>query len=171
MPGLGKLSIMRAPHIGTICVQCQRAHKARTGLNAGHLNMTLTKPRALNDRYLAYRVVGAQMAVAVLIPLLVWIASGKNAAIAALTGGGIAVLGNLYFAVQAFRFSGARASREMVQAFYRGEAGKFVIVMLLFAAAFHGLDGIRDTALYLFIAFILVYGIAWLAPLILKQVK
>lgn len=79
------------------------------------------------------------------------------------------MLGNLYFAIQAFRFSGARASQEMVRAFYRGEAGKFVIVMLLFIASFRLIDGIRDTAPYLIAAFFLVYGIAWVAPLVLGR--
>lgn len=133
--------------------------------------MALTKPRAINDRHLAYYVIGTQAAVSVLLPVLVWIVLGKGAAVAALAGGWIATLGNFYFAVQAFRFSGARASRDMVRAFYRGEAGKFVIVMLLFIATFRLVDGIRDTAPYLFAAFFLVYGIAWMAPLILGRGK
>jgi len=133
--------------------------------------MAVTKPRALNDRYLAYYVVGSQAVASLLLPILVWFAAGKSAAVAALAGGWIATLSNLYFAVQAFRFSGARASRDMVRAFYRGEAGKFVIVMLSFIAAFRLLDGIRETALYLFLAFFLVYGIAWGAALVLKRGK
>ena len=45
------------------------------------------------------------------------------------------------------------------------------VTMLLFIASFRLLDGIRDTAPYLFAAFFLVYGIAWVAPLILRQGK
>ena len=131
----------------------------------------MTKPRAINDRHLAYYVVGSQALASSLLPILVWIAAGKSAAVAVLVGGWIATLSNLYFAVQAFRFSGARASRDMVRAFYRGEAGKFVIVMVSFIAAFRLMDGIRTTAPYLFLAFFLVYGIAWVAPLFLKQGK
>lgn len=133
--------------------------------------MAVTKPRAINDRHLAYYVVGSQAVASILLPILVWFAAGKSAAVAVLAGGWIATLGNLYFAVQAFRFSGARASRDMVRAFYRGEAGKFVIVMLLFIATFRLMEGVRETAPYLFVAFFLVYGIAWVAPLILKQGK
>ncbi len=131
--------------------------------------MAVTKPRAINDRRLAYYVVGSQAVASLLLPILVWIATERSAAVAALIGGWIATLGNFYFAVQAFRYSGARASRDMVRAFYRGEAGKFVIVMLLFIAAFRLVDGIRDTAPYLFFAFFLVYGIAWVAPLVLRK--
>lgn len=114
-------------------------------------------------------MVGSQALVSTLIPVLVLFAVGKEAALAALSGGWIAVLANLYFAIQAFRFSGARASQEMVRAFYRGEAGKFVIVMLLFIAAFKLLPGVRESAAYLFSAFFIVYGIAWLAPLLLRK--
>lgn len=133
--------------------------------------MAVTKPRAINDRHLAYYVVGSQALASLLLPILVWIVTERSAALAALIGGWIATLGNLYFAVQAFRYSGARASREMVRAFYRGEAGKFVIVMLLFIATFRLVDGVRDTAPYLFFAFFLVYGFAWVAPLVLRQGK
>jgi len=131
--------------------------------------MAVTKPRAINDRHLAYYVVGSQAVASLLIPILVWIAANPDAAVAALIGGWIATLGNLYFAIQAFRFSGARASRDMVRAFYRGEAGKFVIVMLLFIATFRLVEGIRATAPYMFFAFFLVYGIAWVAPLLLRK--
>ncbi len=133
--------------------------------------MAVTKPRTINDRHLAYYVVGSQAVASLLLPILVWIVTGRSAAVAALIGGWIATLSNLYFAAQAFRFSGARASREMVRAFYRGEAGKFVIVMLLFIATFRLVDGIRETAPTLFLAFFSIYGIAWVAPLVLRQGK
>lgn len=135
-------------------------------MQCNHGIMAVTKPRAINDRRIAYRLVGLQAATALLLPVLVWMIAGRSAAQAAFVGGGIATVANLYFAVQAFRFSGARASREMVRAFYRGEAGKFVIVMVLFVAAFRLLDGIREMALYLFLGFFLVYGLAWVAPLL-----
>ncbi|WP_158643455.1 ATP synthase subunit I [Ketobacter alkanivorans] len=129
----------------------------------------MTKPSTLNKGYIAVYVVGSQALVSTLIPVLVLFAVSKEAALAALAGGWTAVLANLYFAIQAFRFSGARASQEMVQAFYRGEAGKFVIVMLLFIAAFKLLPGVRESAAYLFSAFFIVYGIAWVAPLLLRK--
>ena len=85
------------------------------------------------------------------------IAIGKDAASAALVGGWIATLANLYFAIQAFRYTGARSSEQVMRTFYRGEAGKFVIVMMLFLAAF------------LFSAFFLVYGVAVIAPLFMRD--
>ncbi len=128
----------------------------------------MTRPSPLNKRYLAVYVVGAQALVSTIIPVIVLLTAGERAALAALAGGWIATLANLYFAVQAFRFSGARSSREMVRAIYRGEAGKFVIVMLLFIAAFKMLPGVSDNAAYIFSAFFIAYGIAWFAPLFLR---
>lgn len=129
----------------------------------------MAKPKALNNRYLAVYVVGSQALASIIIPILVLMVVDITAARTALIGGWIATLANLYFAVQAFRYSGARASRQMVQAFYRGESGKFVIVMLLFIAAFKLLPSVRDNAMYLFSAFFIVYGVAWIAPLILRR--
>lgn len=128
----------------------------------------MTKPNMLNKKYLAVYVVGSQALVSTLIPVLVLLVVSKEAALAALAGGWTAVLANAYFAIQAFRFSGARSSQKMMQAFYRGEAGKFVIVMLLFMAAFKLLPGVRESAVYLFSAFFLVYGSAVLVPLFLR---
>lgn len=130
------------------------------------LDMTVTKPRAIIERRVAYYVVGTQAIVSLLLPILIWFAAGKSAAIAALAGGWIATTGNLYFAFQAFRYAGARASHDMVRAFYRGEAGKMVIVMLLFLLAFRQLEGIREQAPYLFSAFLLVYVAGWVTPVV-----
>lgn len=128
----------------------------------------MTKPGTINRRYLAVYVVGSQALTSLLIPVIVLFAVSKNAAVAALVGGWIATLANLYFAVQAFRFSGARASHDMVKAFYRGEAGKFVVVMLLFIAAFKMLPGVSDSVAYLFSVFFVVYGVGWFAPLFVQ---
>lgn len=130
--------------------------------------MTVTKPRPLVDRRLAYFVVGTQAIVSLMLPILIWFAAGKSAAVVALAGGWIATTGNLYFAYQAFRYAGARASRDMMRAFYRGEAGKMVIVMLLFLLAFQ-FESVREQAPYLFSAFLLVYVTAWVTPMVWER--
>lgn len=135
------------------------------------LDMTVTKPRSIVDRRLAYYVVGTQAIVSFMLPILIWFAAGKGAAIAALAGGWIATTGNLYFAYQVFRYAGARASRETVRGFYRGEAGKTVIVMLLFSLSFYGLEDPVKKAPYLFSAFLLVYVTGWVAPIVWQRRK
>ncbi|MBK8306034.1 MAG: ATP synthase subunit I [Gammaproteobacteria bacterium] len=53
-----------------------------------------------------------------------------------LIGGLIFLIPQSWFAWRVFRFSGAGAAREVVQGFYRGEAGKFLLTTAGFASAF-----------------------------------
>lgn len=48
----------------------------------------------------------------------------------------VQLTGSLYFAWQAFKYSGARQTKSMVQSMYRGEAGKIVLSGALFAMVF-----------------------------------
>lgn len=129
----------------------------------------MAKPRRINDKHLAYVVIGFQALIALVVPLLVWWFASASLVKAALFGGWIAVLANGYFAIQAFRYSGARASSAMLKAFYRGEAGKFIIVAVLFVAAFRVLGTDKQQALVLVAAFIGVQSVTWFAPLLLKR--
>ena len=61
------------------------------------LDMTVTKPRSIVDRRLAYYVVGTQAIVSFMLPILIWFAAGKGAAIAALAGGWIATTSSCCF--------------------------------------------------------------------------
>lgn len=131
----------------------------------------MVKPRSLNDRHLAYYVVGTQAVFSVVIPLITLLVIDKAAAIAALCGGWIATIANGYFAIQAFRYSGASASSQMIKAFYRGETGKFVIVMLLFVMAFKLIEGIKPQAHVLIMSFFVVYSVAWFTPLFLRKAQ
>jgi len=130
----------------------------------------VTKPRALNDRSLAYKVVGTQALIALLVPIL-FLLSNKEAAYCALIGGWIATLSNLYFAIQAFRHSGARAAQQIVRSFNRGESGKFIITIVLLVIAFKRLPELHDqnNALAMFISFVAVHLVAWLAPAVLRR--
>jgi ATP synthase protein I len=53
-----------------------------------------------------------------------------------LLGGAVYLLPQTWFAWQAFRFQGARSAFSMVRAFYRGEAGKYILTAALFAVVF-----------------------------------
>lgn len=53
-----------------------------------------------------------------------------------LLGGLISIAPNAYFARWAFRYSGARAASDVARSFYRGEAGKFVLTVVMFAGVF-----------------------------------
>jgi ATP synthase protein I len=62
--------------------------------------------------------------------------------------------GSLYFAWQAFKYSGAKQTKSMVQSMYRGEAGKIVLSGALFAMVFTMVKPV--SAAFVFIGFLLM---------------
>lgn len=93
----------------------------------------MSQPRPLVDRSQALLLLKWQLVLALVLTALALLKS-VGAAIAAGLGAGIAIVGSLYFALQAFRHAGAKRAPQIVRSFYKGEAGKFVITVLLFAA-------------------------------------
>lgn len=110
------------------------------------------------DRSQALLLLKWQVALALVLTLLALTAS-PVAAISAGLGAGIAIAGSLYFALQAFRHAGARQAPQIVHSFYKGEAGKFVITVLLFAAVFTGVKPLRTG--WLLTGFILEQLVVW----------
>lgn len=86
-------------------------------------------------------------------------------AIALLSGGLAAILANIYFIYMAFSRAGARASKQVIRAFYFGEALKIVISAVFVAVAFLLLPGYE---FYVLTGYILVVISQWLAPVIIK---
>lgn len=114
-----------------------------------------------------FPVLLAQLIVLLLAALVAWQALGSVAGYSALLGGLIAWLPNLYFAHKAFRFSGARAAREIVRSFYAGEAGKLILTFVLFALTFAGVKPLE--APVLFGAYLLTLLVSWFAPLLITK--
>jgi ATP synthase protein I len=73
----------------------------------------------------------------------------KTYAYSALFGGLISIVPNMYFARWAFRYSGARAANDVTRSFYRGEAGKFLLTVALFAGVFVQVTPLEVVALFL----------------------
>lgn len=92
---------------------------------------------------------------------------GVTAAYSVLLGGLICLIPNCYFAYRAFQYEGARAAREIVKSFYRGEAGKLILTSLLFAGVFAGVKPLN--ALALFIGYCAVLSISWIVPLLYEK--
>ena len=69
------------------------------------------------------RLLLAQLAMAVLFPLVL-LPFGTIAALSAALGGIACLVPGLAFAYRAFRFSGARSAKKILQSFYSGEAIK-----------------------------------------------
>ena len=96
-----------------------------------------------------YKVIIAQLAVTVFIAVLSLLISGIVLAYSALLGGLISAVPNSYFALHAFRFQGARNAQNVVKGFIRGELGKIIITVMLFALSFTLITSLNEIALLL----------------------
>lgn len=70
-------------------------------------------------------------------------------ALSLLLGGLISALPNSYFALHAFKYQGARNAEKIVGSFIRGELGKIVITVVLFALSFSLITSLNELALIL----------------------
>lgn len=125
--------------------------------------MTGSKPQPLVHYQPALQQLKWQVRLMVALWLIAQLLSGTAAGLSALTGAGIAVIGQAYFVFRAFRHAGATSARHIVQEFYRGEAGKFLLTALLFASVFIFFKKVEPV--WLFIGFVLEQLVAWIVPL------
>ncbi len=87
-------------------------------------------------RELAKRLLIIQASAVTIVAAVMAIAVNAEWGLSALIGGGIFVLANAVFALFAFMFSGARASKQVMISFYAGEALKILITVILFSAVY-----------------------------------
>ena len=114
----------------------------------------------MSFRVRPYKVILAQLiAPALLAATFLWT---TNAAVAqsVLVGGLISALSNSYFAVQAFRYQGAENADKILRSFLKGEFGKIVIAVLLFALSFRFLQDLNVVALFSGFLFAHLVGIS-----------
>lgn len=124
--------------------------------------MTVSKPQPLVDLNPAKQQLRWQLRLWAAILLIAFWLGGRNAGLSAGLGAGIAVVTQAYFVFFAFRYAGAHSAQQIVKSFYRGEAGKFVLTALLFAAVFIGFKEVD--ARWLFASFVLEQLVAWVVP-------
>ena len=96
-----------------------------------------------------YKVILAQLAITGFISVISLLFSGTTLALSVLLGGLISALPNSYFALHAFKYSGARNADKIVRGFIRGELGKIVITVVLFALSFALISSLNELALIL----------------------
>jgi ATP synthase protein I len=123
--------------------------------------LAIDLPRA---RRLAYGVVLGQAGVSAIAALLAFALAGREAAISALLGGGIATAGSLAMALLVFAGAVANAQR-IVAAFYVGEALKLAIVVVLFVMVLRTVRVVPLAMLGSFAATYLVYWVALIGAL------
>lgn len=122
----------------------------------------MSQARPLVNRTLAVRLLKWQLIVAVALILAASL-SGWQQSLAIGLGAGIALIGNAFFTLRTFARNGGKP-QELVNDFYKGEAGKLVLTILLFAAVFVGYKAVQIP--WLFTGFILEQFVVWLVPLV-----
>ena len=70
-------------------------------------------------------------------------------AASAAVGGLIQIIPQAWFTRQAYRYSGARQVRNVVNAMYKGESGKLLLTAALFAVVFHRLTWVDAPVLFI----------------------
>ncbi|RMF18211.1 MAG: F0F1 ATP synthase subunit I [Gammaproteobacteria bacterium] len=112
-----------------------------------------------------YRVNVLQLSIALILAAIA-LGWGRETSLSVLAGGLICAVPNLYFTSRVFTWQGARAARQIVKSFYRAEAVKLILTAILFAFAFRFAPWLE--VLPLFIGFIVVQAVHWLAPWIIR---
>lgn len=123
---------------------------------------------AKRGRSKAYKLIGMQTLAILLTSFVFLLTMGPKAGYSALWGGVVAIFPNFVFATLAFRNAGASAAKEVLTDFFRGEALKLVLVIVLFWVVFNLLDVIY---LPLFVTYVMAIVLHWLSPLIFKSEK
>jgi len=85
--------------------------------------------------------------------------------IALLSGGIVVLLSNLYFVRKAFSHAGAQETKQVLRAFYLGEAVKIMMLAGLIAIAFKLLPGFE---IYVLVGYVIALLTQLLAPVIIK---
>lgn len=103
--------------------------------------------------------------VAIFAALLLWLYDVKAGYSAAL-GGSVCVISNALFAYLLFQRRGARAAKQIVRGFYRGELVKIVTTVLCFIVIF---KFVPINVAAFFIGFVVGQLVFWVALLITKS--
>lgn len=110
----------------------------------------------------ARRLILCQLGVTIVVALLATLLSSRIAGLSALLGGLVSALPNAYFARTMFQHQGANAAKQIVNGFYKGEALKMVLTIVLFTAVF---KFFIIMPLVFFSVYILAQMVFWFAPL------
>ena len=105
-----------------------------------------------------------QLSLVLLLTVFCVIAFSNNSACSALLGGLVGIVPNAFFAIKLFKYQGARAAKQIVNSFYKGEALKIVLSIFLFTLVF---IFCKITPLAFFASYVLVLMTHWFAPWII----
>ena len=111
----------------------------------------------------AQRLIACQLSLTVLLAIIATLLSSTTAGISALLGGLVSVLPNAYFAIKLFKYHGAMAAKQIVNSFYKGEALKMILSVVLFSLVF---KFFKIIPVVFFAVYIVAQMAFWFAPLI-----
>lgn len=114
----------------------------------------------------AARLIRSQLAIALVVSLIVLLASDLHASISVFLGALVSVLPTACFAKMAFRYHGACAAQKIVSCFYKGEAIKMALTFGLFAFVFKMTN---IAPLEFMVGFIVAQMMFWFTPLIVDN--
>ena len=109
------------------------------------------------------RLFACQIGITFIIAAIAALISGGIGALSAVLGGLVSAVPGAYFARKLFQYQGARAAKQIVNSFYKGEALKIVLSVLLFTLVFI-FSNINPVVF--FATYIVVQMAFWFAPLI-----
>lgn len=120
-----------------------------------------------SDRMRAVRWMLLGQALAVILAGVLGMIFGPLAGKSAFLGGLVCFVPSCWFALRAFRHSGARSANEIVRSMYAGASGKMILTMVLFGFMFAYVKPIN--AMAVFAGFAGVSVMNWLMPLFVAQ--
>ncbi|MEX0732573.1 MAG: ATP synthase subunit I [Aquisalimonadaceae bacterium] len=105
-------------------------------------------------------VIGGQILIATISALLWWAFSGVHEALAALAGGVVAIVPGLYLAIRVYAVPADASPKAIIGAFYRGEAIKFGLTVVLFFVALQWFGSAFAPLITTYILTLLMYWFA-----------
>ena len=125
------------------------------------------KENAKNQQglYTVKRLLILQLGLTLLTAMFAAFFSAKAASSASL-GGLVCIIPNACFGRMVFKHRGARAARQIISSFYKGEAFKVTLTVILFALIFINYS---IAPLAFFLTYIIVQFSHWFAPLVLAN--
>jgi ATP synthase protein I len=122
----------------------------------------LTKP----GRKFAYKQIALITVITLMITLIIYLFWGFQSAKSAALGSIVGIIPNVLFAYKAFKFAGARASKQVVESFFSGVKLKMALMALLLGVS---LKFVVLSPLPFFSMFCLVMALPIITPFIIKQ--
>lgn len=124
-----------------------------------------------NGMKLAFRFIGVQLAICLLVVIGTLLVFDRKMAEAALVGCMINVVASGYFAIVSLKLPKNASPGMILARFYVGEVGKFVIVAMCFGWVFKFLPELIQgrQAIILFVAFLIAQVAFVVAPLVLEK--